>query len=62
MTRTNIIRESDEILGDRNQVRARSSSKSSSSDDPIFKDFRKGMKTAAKRNGDNDKGDKNIVK
>jgi len=27
-----------------------------------FKDFRKGMKTAAKRNGDNDKGDKNIVK
>ena len=43
MTRTNIIRESDEILGDRNQVRLRSSSKSSSSErnDPIFKDFRK---------------------
>ncbi|MAG49643.1 hypothetical protein CMO86_08330 [Candidatus Woesearchaeota archaeon] len=27
-----------------------------------FKDFRKGMKTAAKRTGDNDKGDKNVVK
>lgn len=27
-----------------------------------FKDFRKGMKAAAKRNGDNDKGDKNVVK